>query len=758
MRIIFSILKLELKSLYFSPIPWVIVAIFSVHSGYIFTELLKETVSQQELFGGAMDITYSIFSSSQGLFNQLIQVLFLYVPLITMGIFSKEYSQGTYKVLFSSPIKLRDIIIGKFFSLLSFFAVLLLALFPVFITAMLKIPHLDLGLLASGVLGLFILFVLYASVGLFVSSMTRYSVLSAVVTLAILYLFREIGDIGKYSVYFRDIAFNLAVVDRTDSIIDGLICSNDILYFILVSFSFLCLAFLQLYNVQKQPKISSRFVMYLSFVAGVILVLKIIEIPYFIKCYDATANKQNTLSKQSVAILNKIDEPVQITTYVNMADYLNWVAVPSEINTDKKRFRKHLRFKPDILMNYVYYEAEPLRNSDYNSPNRMPTSSIARVFCESYRMEYSDLKPFWKINNVNFELENNSIFRILETESGRKTSVLRIYDDMMMHPKENEISLAFKALLEDKTNIGFVTSSTDRTLSVSQEIGYGSVLVQKGNRYAAINQGFNVTKLNLDSLVCIPKDIDIVFVSDFVSSKFSEQSYNLIKDYINDGKNCMFFLGDKNSSRQDRLLDLVGIETKPEMILFPQKIIDTKVIPCIATSQVSSTSKMGVAGQCVILPEAKSLTYNLGTSFESFPLLTTYDNKCISIDNKNLSYDITKRIKTWKNYTPALGMERNYKENKQRIVVVSNADFISNKELNTNREGFNSDNETFFVSLLHWLSGGTTPLDITSIKGRDVFVSLTAKELKGLEFWIIYPFAIIYLLGGSILLIRRNRN
>lgn len=759
MRTTLSILKLELKSLYYSPISWFTLAIFSLHSGYIFNQLLSQAVSQQELFGGGMELTRTLFNSSQGIYRELIKILFLYIPLITMGIFSKEYGKGTYKLLFSSPIKIRAIILGKYLSILSFFVFLLFSLIPILWLSIQKIPHLDLGLICSGMLGLFLLFAMYAAIGLFISSTTRYSILSAIITLAVLYLFNAIGDWGKFSPIFRDITFGLSTRGRTESIIEGLLCSDDIAYFLIITFTFLFVTALKLFFAQKRAPKFKQIALYGVCILVCVSSLRISQIPKATVYYDATANKRNTLSKESIDILQQIEEPVTITTYVNMADYLNWIATPPAINVDKKMFRKYLRFKPNIDMNYVYYEAEPLRNSDYDSPYRLPTATTAKVFCEANKMDYNKLGKHWNITSINLEAEKNSFVRHLSCPKQQTSSILRVFNDMKTHPSENEIALAFKALNTPPVNVGFITDITNRKLSSSQEIGYGKLINEKTNRYAAINQGFSINPIAINETKEMPDSLSILITSDFRPKQTPSKTYSTIANYIQKGKNLLLLLGNDNTPLQDSLLSLVGVSNEREQLLFPQKEIDTKIIPSYTTTLWNEINPYSEANNCVMLPESTSLLYNLGTTFEAFPILQTEANSCISIKNaETTQQSIRKRIVQYPSYATALALERIHHDKKQRIIVVANADFLSNKELNTKREGYSSQNDSFFLEMLHWLSEGKAPLNIRRQIGKDNKIELSLKQINSLSFWLIYPLAIFFLLCFGFIFLKRSRH
>ena len=106
---------------------------------------------------GASGLTASAFAGREGLFTQMLSSLYLYIPLLTMGLMSREYSSGSIKLLYNSPITNVQIILGKYLSTMvyAFVLVIILAVFVVF--SGIHIAHLDWGLCLSGLLGIYLL-------------------------------------------------------------------------------------------------------------------------------------------------------------------------------------------------------------------------------------------------------------------------------------------------------------------------------------------------------------------------------------------------------------------------------------------------------------------------------------------------------------------------------------------------------------------------------------------------------------------------
>src|SRR6201999_4341060 len=103
-------------------------------------------------------LTSKMFDPYRGFFwPSLIGKLYLYLPLLTMGLMSREINGGTIRLLYSSPIKVREIIFGKFFAMMIYNLALVLVLALIIVLVLFNIHHADAGMLFSGLLGTYLL-------------------------------------------------------------------------------------------------------------------------------------------------------------------------------------------------------------------------------------------------------------------------------------------------------------------------------------------------------------------------------------------------------------------------------------------------------------------------------------------------------------------------------------------------------------------------------------------------------------------------
>ncbi len=99
--------------------------------------------------------------------------------LLSMRLLAEERQTGTVALLYSSPVRDGEIVLGKFLSALAFLSIFLLASFymPALVMAYGKV---SLGQVAAGYLGLFLVGSASLAIGIFGSALTKSQVLAAI--------------------------------------------------------------------------------------------------------------------------------------------------------------------------------------------------------------------------------------------------------------------------------------------------------------------------------------------------------------------------------------------------------------------------------------------------------------------------------------------------------------------------------------------------------------------------------------------------
>ena len=122
-------MKNELYTLFYSPIAWLVLIIFAFQAGMAFSDAYLDQLRQQALDYSLYGVTRSLLFGWDGVISSMQRQLYLYIPLLTMGLMSQEYNRGSIKLLYSSPITNKQIIFGKYLAIIVYILVLIAFLF-----------------------------------------------------------------------------------------------------------------------------------------------------------------------------------------------------------------------------------------------------------------------------------------------------------------------------------------------------------------------------------------------------------------------------------------------------------------------------------------------------------------------------------------------------------------------------------------------------------------------------------------------------
>ena len=229
---IFTIAGRELRSLFLSPLAWSILAVTLFILAYLFLTQIETYISLQPRLAaieGAPGVADIVIAP---LFADAATVLLLITPLITMRTISEERRNRTLSLLFSAPVSMTEIVLGKYLGVLSFFLILLglLALMPL---SLLVGTDLDMGKLAAGMLGLTLVVAAFSAIGLYMSSLTEQPTVAAVTTFGLLLLLWIIDWAGNTNGDSNTLA-QLSMLRHYEPLLKGLFNSADVAYYLLV--------------------------------------------------------------------------------------------------------------------------------------------------------------------------------------------------------------------------------------------------------------------------------------------------------------------------------------------------------------------------------------------------------------------------------------------------------------------------------------------------------------------------------------------
>jgi len=230
----------DLRSLFLSPLAWVVLAVmqFILARGFIvrvgeFINTAPFRAARENAWG----VTDAVVVFTMGDASLFLLIL----PLMTMRLISDERRNRTLPLLKSAPLTMTQIVFGKFLgiSLFNLLITLLVALMPL---SLLTGATIDLGKLATGILGLFLMLEAVAAAGLYFSTLTESPTLAAVGTYGLLLFLLLIEAAGAADNEWQVLLDYLSLSEHFIPFLKGIISSRDLGYYGLFIATFLILA------------------------------------------------------------------------------------------------------------------------------------------------------------------------------------------------------------------------------------------------------------------------------------------------------------------------------------------------------------------------------------------------------------------------------------------------------------------------------------------------------------------------------------
>lgn len=225
----FALFKKELWTYFGNWSAWLIIAAFSLTT----TLFLFFFENDSNIF----DIG---FASLQSYFVLVPWLLLFMVPAITMRTLAEEEQAGTLQWLFSQPLKISEIILGKF---LAAWLVGILCLLPsqiyLYTIYVLGVPagNIDLGATFGSYFGLIILIAAFSAVGILASSISNNQIMAYLLGVFLsFFLYFGIEQLASYQLLGDAdyILSNIGFYKHFLAFTRGLIDTRDLFYFLLV--------------------------------------------------------------------------------------------------------------------------------------------------------------------------------------------------------------------------------------------------------------------------------------------------------------------------------------------------------------------------------------------------------------------------------------------------------------------------------------------------------------------------------------------
>ena len=220
-----SILKQEFNAFFSSAVGYLVIGLFLIANG-LFLWVLKTD----------FNILNAGFADLNAFFDLTPWVFIFIIPAITMRSFVDEYNNGTMEILKTKPITNFQIVLGKF---LGSGLIVLMTLLPTLIYAisiyLLSYPagNIDVGSIVGSYLGLIFLGFVFASIGIFASSISKSQVVAFLIGVSLCFiLYNGIGLVLETLGSSNSGLESLDLSSHYENIAKGVLDSRDVIYFL----------------------------------------------------------------------------------------------------------------------------------------------------------------------------------------------------------------------------------------------------------------------------------------------------------------------------------------------------------------------------------------------------------------------------------------------------------------------------------------------------------------------------------------------
>lgn len=770
MKQIVEIAYRELRSMFYSPVGWLTLIVFAIHTSIIVSGRIDSIVSAYELRGiDESNFTSDIFSNLSGVFRTMEYYFYLYIPLLTMGLLSKEYNEGGIKLLFSSPIKTRDIVFGKFSALLVY-ALLLLSTYVILaiLVRVFVTDTSDVSLFIAGFIQNYFMICLYISIGLFVSSLTSYQLVAAVGTFAILFILNNylstIVQESHHEIIQLLLGVWLSPNLHSDSI-SGLINTSDIIYYLVLTTLFLSLTFIRLQFLRESRSIWSKTAIYVVVTLTLVSIGLYTYTPERFHFLDFTDSKMYSFSEEQNQVFNLLESPLTFTKYTHVLENPSEGSILGFSGRVRNVHQLHRRLKLKPSIKYVPYYAQTSTlnltflsdDTRYSDANILAVQTPARLNRSTYDLDLIEIakdasnKYAW----FNFEelLGPDEINLIFDTtlvrynskyliESGDKSTYLNIG---LGFPNDQHLTTAVKSMFNGLIKIGFISGNGERSPFNEADSDFSRIFNTKFSQNSLINQGFENKLLSFSDRTQFD-DIQILMIANPLMD-YNEENVNQIIEYLESGRNMIITTSNTNGDNLKEILEHLGLYIEKRRVehnfgrIFPPTVdtydnpngfLVNKVARHLSRNAELLNSE-GNGSEISIKNAAPLLRLEKSLGFDYYPVIVS------GIDT--LIY--------------ALIRERNGSE--QRIIVSGDSNFLSN---GIEGIGFQSPygtgkvNSVFALSLFHWLSNDEYP----TLVERDLMLGrLKAYSFDLFKLAIVGLIPLPIILFGAVVLYRRKQ-
>lgn len=217
-----AIFKREFSAYFKNPIGWVFLAIFWFFCGW-----------------GLFILVSAGYNMISYVFSNMIIVLLIGIPVLTMRLMSEEIRMKTDQALLTAPVSLSGIVWGKFLAALALFGVgMAMTVVDFIILSSFASPQVS--IFVGNLIGLALMGGAFIAIGLFISTMTQSQLAAAILSFAVILFFYMLDGFASYVPWgwAVDLLTSISFFSRYNEFTNGILDYGNIIFFASVIFIF----------------------------------------------------------------------------------------------------------------------------------------------------------------------------------------------------------------------------------------------------------------------------------------------------------------------------------------------------------------------------------------------------------------------------------------------------------------------------------------------------------------------------------------
>lgn len=583
-----AVLKRELKAYFTSVIGWIFLAAFFFVFNLYFVA--------NNLIYGTPYLSYSL--------SNVAFVLVIIIPILAMRSMAEDRRTKTDQLLYTAPVSIPKVIIGKFLALVAIFSIVVgaICLCPLLLSRFGNVPMAE---SYAAIFGIWLYGCLSIAICVFVSALTESQVIAAVLSFALLFIgfmMQQItGLISSSDNVVTKVLNALCTQTHLTNFCNGILDVTGIVYYVsgTVLFLFLTCQLVQKHRWSVSAKKIRRGVFNSSFVViGLAIVVAVNvfanELPEKAKSVDLTSQNLYTLTDESVNLVKNLKQDV--TLYV----------LSSEKSADDTVAR--------TLSNYE--DASSHIKVEYIDPAVSP----------NFYASYTDTAP-----------SDGSIIVVCGNTS-KVVSSSDLYQYDIDYSTYTQTKSAYDGEGQLTSAISYVTS--EDLPKVYTITGHGETALDDTFKSALEKMNISVEDLTLLQEEAIPEDAAAVIING-PTSDFSADDATKISTYLAGGGKLIVttaYNKTEDTPNFDGILSAYDIQVTNGLVMDSDSSHYYQY-PFYLLPDVASATQTSKVSNYVFMPYAQALT-NAGVHTDTITwtdLLTTSDNAYVKTDISNIT-------------------------------------------------------------------------------------------------------------------------